>query len=206
MRICLEGLMGVGKSSLCFNLPYVFAPEPDFGGFGSGFVVEVKYLMERHRLWRGISEAELNLSLRPKSEKILYDRSCWSSEVFWRVGTFFGDISVDESKLLHQIWDTLRPKIPTPDCIIYLDAPIHVAVDRIKKRGSHDADVDVGYLARMKSEYELWLMHQELEYKTPILRYDVGLDMTEDEQKQFARSVLSDIKQIPPPPPPLSKK
>lgn len=194
MRICIEGNMGVGKSTLCSYLlggSIHFAPEPKFGGFGSGFSIEIKYLLERYRLWREISNVHTGESLL--NEYVLYDRSCWSSEVFWRVGTFLEDLSIDESKLIHEIWDTLRPNCSPPDCIVYLDAPVTTSLERVRLRGLDDAEVDIAYLARMKSEYEMWLMHQELTYKTPILRYDVSQDMTISEQQQFSQRVFRDL-------------
>ena len=60
----------------------------------------------------------------------------------------------DEIRLYDQIYAYLTLDAPRPDLVVYLQAPVPVLLDRIRKRGlSHEQDMDPDYLERLSAEY-----------------------------------------------------
>ncbi len=60
----------------------------------------------------------------------------------------------DEIRLYEQIYAYLTLDAPRPDLVVYLQAPVPVLLDRIRKRGlRHEQSMDPDYLERLSAEY-----------------------------------------------------
>ena len=153
IRICVEGIMGVGKSSLVkglqcaenfnvFDEAIMFESEVD-----NGFLTQIKFLKSRYNQWRDSLPGMINV----------YDRSVWSDSVFARVGFSYGDLSCSEFDLYLEARRIFLESSPLPDVIFFLDIETEQAMSRVKARGNIDQDVNYGFLLRQKVAYELFL-------------------------------------------------
>ena len=143
MRICIEGLMGSGKSTFCEYLG-TYIREPALGGFGNGFIGELNYLLARKRSWREHSS---------KAGLHYFDRSVWSSEVFWLPEYSYNHLSYDELQLLFTTRDALLRDADLPDLVVWLRASVLTCSRRLSVRGDFDSDTDIEYLCRLESSY-----------------------------------------------------
>jgi len=61
---------------------------------------------------------------------------------------------VDELDLYEQVYASLTIDIPTPDLVVYLQAPVEVLLERIQKRGlKHERFIEAAYLQRLCDSY-----------------------------------------------------
>ena len=61
----------------------------------------------------------------------------------------------DEELLLYQrIYEHLAPQTPTPDLVIYLQAPVETLIARVRRRGAaYEKGISEDYLARLNEAY-----------------------------------------------------
>ncbi|HEC26810.1 MAG TPA: deoxynucleoside kinase [Gammaproteobacteria bacterium] len=155
--IVVEGPMGVGKSSLArrlaeqFNADILFE-QPEENPFLERFYrSREKYALptQLHFLFH-----------RCQQMKTLQQRDLFHSSV---VGDFllekdrlFAQLNLDEDELhlYDQIYRHMSPELPRPDLVIYLQAPVSVLMQRIRRRGiDAEQDIDGGYLKSLCDIY-----------------------------------------------------
>ena len=174
--------MGCGKSTFC---EYVgnYIEEPRLGGSGSGFIGELNYLLARKRIWREYNSTE---------EYYYFDRSVWSSEVFWSPEYSYGHLSYDELQLLHYTRDAVLRDADLPDLVVWFRASVFTSSRRLSVRGDFDADTDIEYLCRLESSY-VDLMDNLKGRGVKILEVDMEQDLFGEERRQFYTSLIEDI-------------
>ncbi len=60
----------------------------------------------------------------------------------------------DEFELYQKVYADLAPQAPTPDLVVYLQAPIDVLQERVRRRGvEFERGMDAGYLQRLANSY-----------------------------------------------------
>lgn len=71
-------------------------------------------------------------------------------------------LSDDEFRLYQQIYAQLEPQTPTPDLVIYLQAPVDVLVERVRQRGlAYERPIDADYLSRLTDSYTRYFYQYE---------------------------------------------
>ena len=84
----------------------------------------------------------------------------------------------DEFELYQKVYADLAPQAPTPDLVIYLQAPIDALQERVKRRGvDFERGMDAGYLQRLANSYSEFFHRYEA---APLL-------IVNTEQPQFRR-------------------
>ena len=64
------------------------------------------------------------------------------------------NLSDDEFALYEKIYTHLKPQTPTPDLVIYLQAPVPTLVERVHRRGvDFERAIPAEYLARLAEAY-----------------------------------------------------
>ena len=69
-------------------------------------------------------------------------------------------LSADELALYQRIYDALRPRSPTPDLVVYLQAPAATLIERVRRRGiAFERGMSEEYLALLAESYARFFYH-----------------------------------------------
>jgi deoxyguanosine kinase len=170
--IAIEGPIGVGKSSLARRLasrldatavledtdnPFL----ADFysGRAGAALQAQLFYLLSRHRQLLAVRQADL------------FSQSTICDYLFDK-DKIFAYLNLDDNELFiyQRLYDLLAKDIPSPDLVIYLQAPTDVLVRRLRDRAK-DPDRDTRdpgaeYLRELNEAYQHFFFHYTA---TPLL-------------------------------------
>jgi deoxyguanosine kinase len=170
--IAIEGPIGAGKTSLAERLatrldastvledtenPFL----ADFysGRTGAALQAQLFFLLNRHRQ---------QLTLR---QGRLFSQATITDYLFDK-DKIFAYLNLDDNELFiyQRLYDLLSADIPSPDLVIYLQAPTDVLERRLKDRAgereSDTPDPDVSYLRELNEAYQHFFFHYAA---TPLL-------------------------------------
>ncbi|MEO1228010.1 MAG: deoxynucleoside kinase [Myxococcota bacterium] len=180
--VVVEGVIGVGKTTLVHRLGEVFGARtvlerfednPFLPGFyrdrdAHALSTQLFFLMSRYRQQAELSQPDL---FRPFTlADYLFDKD----QIFAGL-----TLSSDERRLYDQLFAVLSPQVPRPDLVIYLRAGVAVLSERIRIRGrSYEKDLDPGYLRDLAAAYDRFFARWR---GAPVVTVDVGrLDLRRD--------------------------
>ena len=155
--IVVEGPIGVGKTSLAKRLAKSFASElileqaednPFLERFyrnrrQSALPTQLFFLFQRARQIEQIRQSDMFSPVRIADFLLQKDR-------------LFAEINLDphEFGLYQQVADTLELDPPTPDLVVYLQAPAQVLLKRVATRGiPYEQLIEAEYLERLGDAY-----------------------------------------------------
>jgi len=155
--IVVEGPIGAGKTSLTHRLaehlgadtllenasdnPFLprFYQEPK----RYALPTQLHFLFERSRQLRELAQGDLFRAT------IVSDFLIDKDMLFARL-----NLDDDEFDLYQKVYADLAPQAPTPDLVIYLQAPIDALQERVKRRGvEFERGMNAGYLQRLANSY-----------------------------------------------------
>jgi len=155
--LVVEGPIGAGKTSLARRLAEHFGAEvmleePENNPFLERFYQD----MARYAL-----PTQLNFlfqrvdQLQPLTQLDLFRRMTVADYLLDKDPLFARlNLSDDEYRLYDKIYEHLRPLIPAPDLVIYLQAPVSQLLDRVNRRGAlYEKNIAESYLARLNEAY-----------------------------------------------------
>ena len=161
--VVVEGPIGVGKTSLVKKLAATYGSDvllekPEENPFLERFYsdpeayalpTQLFFLFQRSRQVEVLKQSDLFRS------SIVADFMIDKDQLFARV-----NLQPDEFRLYEQVYAQLSIELPTPDLVIYLQAPIDVLMDRIYRRGiDYEQRVERNYLARLVESYTDYFYH-----------------------------------------------
>ena len=161
--IAIEGLIGVGKSSVAERLaerldattvleewgqnPFL---KPFYDGKpGAAFQVELFYLLSRYR-----QQQELH-------QRNLFQLQTVADYVFEK-SRLFAYLNLEDSELLiyEKLYSLLAEGVPKPDLVVYLQASTEVLMKRIRQRGRLEENgLSEEYLAEVNRAYNHYFFH-----------------------------------------------
>lgn len=151
-KIILEGPIGVGKSSLSAKLARSFNAElllekPAENPFLERFYkspAEFSLATQLFFLFQRVKQCEESIS-----DSIIADFMLAKDPIFASL-----TLNQEELKLYQQVYDSLSIGESKADLVIYLQAPVPVLKQRIKKRGiKYEQKIDDDYLQRLSDAY-----------------------------------------------------
>ena len=155
--IVVEGPIGAGKTSLARQLADhlnadILLEQPEDNPFLPRFYddmqrfalpTQLTFLFQRVDQLRAL--AQLDMFRRPTVADFLFDKD----PLFARL-----NLTDDEYALYEKIYLHLKPQVPAPDLVVYLQAPVQVLVDRVQRRGmDYERPIEESYLARVADTY-----------------------------------------------------
>ncbi|MEO8847896.1 MAG: deoxynucleoside kinase [Casimicrobiaceae bacterium] len=155
--IVVEGPIGAGKTSLARELALHLGANallelPEENPFLERFYadmprfalpVQLNFLFQRADQLRAL--AQLDMFRQPTVADFLLDKD----PLFARL-----NLSDDEYALYDKVYQHLRPQTPTPDLVIYLQAPVPTLIERVQRRGvGYEHSIPAEYLARLADAY-----------------------------------------------------
>ncbi len=161
--LAIEGAIGVGKTSLARRLADAFGTEPvlerpEENPFLERFYqararfalpTQLFFLFQRARQIQALKQSDM---FRPG---YVADFMLEKDTLFARV-----NLADDELRLYEQVYAQLRLDLPVPDQVIYLQAPVDVLMERIRKRDlGYEHLIDRAYLQDVVDAYTQFFYH-----------------------------------------------
>jgi len=155
--LVVEGPIGVGKTSLVERLAETFRSEllleqadenPFLESFyknrrSTAFQTQLYFLFQRSRQLAGLQQHDLFM------QSMITDFMLEKDRLFAEL-----NLDINELELYQQIYQKLSMQAPTPDLVVYLQAPVEILMDRVHKRKRRgEQDMDPGYLQKLLDVY-----------------------------------------------------
>ena len=196
--IAIEGPIGVGKTTLAnkiastFNYnPFLEQPteNPFLKNFyrnpnQSALATQLFFLFQRMQQIEDLKQRSLFEKVRVADFLIEKDR------LFAEV-----TLSNEEMNLYEKVYEHITLDAPTPDLVIYLQAPIEILKERITKRGNiNEQYLTLDYLEKLNDAYSRFF----LDYKSaPLLivnAADINLEKNEHDYETLITTIMSNPK------------
>ncbi|WP_231501467.1 deoxynucleoside kinase [Oceanivirga salmonicida] len=192
--ICVDGVVGVGKSSLAeliakrygikvYEEPVVDNPILDKFYYDKkrwSFPLQIFFLNKRYKM---IKEAA-------SLETCVMDRSIYGDVIFSKMLYEDGDMSKEEFELYEELLYNMLENVQKPALMIYLETSVDNAVERIKKRGrDYEQIVPTDYWISLDKNYREYFDNYNL---SEFLRINVdGLDFVNNEKdKEYIFDII----------------
>lgn len=168
--IVVEGPIGVGKTTLSRRLARSLGSElmlevPAENPFLERFYgaprqyalpTQLHFLFQRVRQLEQLNQEDM---FRP----------AWICDFFLDKDLLFAELNLDDDELnlYRQVYTSLSPNAPTPDLVVFLQAPVGVLIDRIRKRGiNFEQQVSYEYLEQLVDSYASFFLRYN---RAPLL-------------------------------------
>ncbi|WP_290648795.1 deoxynucleoside kinase [Aquisalimonas sp.] len=161
--LVVEGPIGVGKTSLARRLAGSFGSElllegaqdnPFLEQFyetprAAAFQTQLFFLIQRAAQLHGLRQGDLFESTRVSD--FLFEKDYLFAQL---------TLSANEFELYQRVYNHLAPDVQPPDLVVYLQAPVNVLLERIRRRGiDYEQRIDLEYLQRLSDAYVEFFRH-----------------------------------------------
>jgi deoxyadenosine/deoxycytidine kinase len=162
--IIVAGNIGAGKTSLTERIgarlgwqtafesvsdnPYL----PDFYADMRSWSFHLQVFFLGHR-----AQQYLEMAALPQS--VILDRSIYEDAfIFSRALNHLGNLNERDYLSYRRVFDLVVNKLPPPDLLIYLKAPVSVLIERIRRRArSIETGISPEYLSLLDTFYDDWM-------------------------------------------------
>ena len=194
--VVVEGPIGVGKTSLAQRLSAAYGSDlmlerPEENPFLARFYqarkhyalpTQLFFLFQRARQLQELKQADLFRPVR------VADFLLEKDGLFARL-----TLDDDELRLYDQVYAQLSLDLPVPDLVIYLQAPVEVLIERIRKRGiDYERSIERDYLQQLSEAYTRFFYHYT---RAPLLIVNAAEINFVDSDADFA-ALLAHIASI----------
>ena len=189
MRIIVEGLIGVGKSTFTTEASQLFKLKPMYESVEDNPFLE-KFYNDDPKRWAYTLQMHFLYDRFAKHlpDHTISDRSIYGDIGFANILHADGVLSDEEHASYMKHFKTLTPFLPHVDLCIHLHVSVDQAMERISKRGREfEAQIPKSYLEKLQAEIELIPNH--LPSSTRYIRLDWG-DMDSQERQEVISRLL----------------
>lgn len=196
--IAIEGPIGVGKTTLANKIAATFnydafleqpAENPFLKNFyrnpsQSALATQLFFLFQRMQQIQDLKQRSLFEAVRVADFLIEKDR------LFAEV-----TLSNEEMDLYDKVYDHITLDAPSPDLVIYLQAPIDVLKDRITKRGNiNEQYLTLEYLEKLNDAYSRFFLDYNDAPLLIINAADINLESNETDYESLITTIMSNPK------------
>ncbi|MES2825893.1 MAG: deoxynucleoside kinase [Pseudomonadota bacterium] len=193
--IAVEGCIGVGKTTLARNIASLFnydvlLEQPEENPFLARFYQDPKstalptqlfFLFQRANQLQSLRQADIFEPVR------VADFLMEKDQLFARV-----TLDDDELNIYRQVYTKLLIDAPTPDLVIYLQAPLDVLADRIRHRGiGNEQNISIDYLKALNDAYTEFFHYYDGAPLLIVNAKDLNLANNRDHFKQLVEYILT---------------
>jgi deoxyadenosine/deoxycytidine kinase len=193
--IAVEGPIGVGKTTLAKNIASLFnydtlLEQPEENPFLARFYQDPKttalptqlfFLFQRANQIQQLRQSDLFEPVRVADFLIDKDQ-------------LFAQVTLDDDELsiYQQVYDKLTIDAPTPDLVIYLQAPTPVLAERIRQRGiPSEQGISTEYLSTLNDAYTHFFHYYDSSPLLIVNAKDLDLANNRDHFKQLVQYILT---------------
>ena len=196
--IAVEGPIGVGKTTLANKLAETFnydvlLEQPSENPFLESFyknpgqsalAAQLFFLFQRMQQIQDLKQRSLFEPVRVADFVIEKDR------LFAEV-----NLSKEEMQLYDKVYDHLTIDAPTPDLVIYLQAPVDVLLDRINRRGNpNEKYLTADYLEKLNEAYSKFFLYYESAPLMIVNAAGINLHDSESDYEMLVDNIMSNPK------------
>jgi len=178
MYLAIEGVIGVGKTTLARSLQAafeanmlleVFEENPFLSGFYSdrerfAFQTQIFFLLSRYHQQRRVVADCL-----AGGQNLIADYTFEKDALFAQI-----NLRGDELDMYYRVHEALAEKVVPPDLVIYLRADTDVLMKRIAYRDrSYERNMDREYIADLNQAYERFFIDSK-NRRSPVLTVDTN--------------------------------
>jgi|TARA_R110002073_G_scaffold334916_1_gene525580 deoxyguanosine kinase len=192
--IAVEGAIGVGKTTLAHRLAETFnyqvlLERPQENPFLERFYQDPKRYALQTQLFFLFQRAE---QLRDARQEDLFT-DVKVSDFLIDKDKLFAEVTLDEDeyKLYQNVYQHMTFDAPTPDLVIYLQAPSDVLLQRIQQRGvASERDINGAYLDRLNDAYARFFHFYDRSPLLIINSTDIDIVNREEDYQQLVDYAL----------------
>lgn len=160
--IVIEGVIGVGKTSLCrllankYNNSETLFEEFEENPFLKKFYNDRKNYAFQTQLFFLLDRFKQQKEFKKKFDNNLFENKIIFSDYFFAKDSIFAEINLEEEELAlyYNIFNILKPQLIQPDLIIYLKASTDTLMKRIMKRDrTYERNMEKSYIEQLNNAY-----------------------------------------------------
>ena len=196
--IAVEGPIGVGKTTLANKLAKSFNYDILLEMPAENPFLEASY---RNPTQSALAAQLFFLFQRVQQIEELKQRSLFEpvrvADFILEKDRLFAEVvlSTEEMKLYDKVYDHLTLDSPTPDLVIYLQAPIEILKERITKRGNiNEQYLTLDYLERLNDAYSRFFLDYNSAPLLIINAADINLESNESDYEALVTMIMSNPK------------
>lgn len=156
--LCIEGVIGAGKTSLSYLLAERFnartvLEEAEENPFLAKFYTDRRMFAFQTQLWFLVSRYK-QLSMMIAQQDLFHQVTI--SDYIFAKDRIFANVNLDEDELIlyNQLSRVMESSIAQPDLVVYLQASTDVLLKRIEKRGrAYEYNMDRDYIDLLNQAY-----------------------------------------------------